>query len=125
MPTDSILKTAQQRVVEKLAARQQVDVKAISPDMLMLVLEAVLLVIERCLANSRAEDVAQQIHTPGLLGELAARHGVRRVMRETYGPFGFYRHGGAELVQALLEAGHEASIEERNELVRHIRNQLS
>lgn len=120
MAIESTLETAQHRVAEKLASRQGLDVKAVSPEMLMLILEAMLLVIERCLGNRRLEEVAGRIHDPGLLEELAVRQGVRQVMRETYGPFGFYRHGGVELVEALLETGREASDQERRAFVRQV-----
>lgn len=125
MAIESTLETARRRVAEKLASRQGRDVKAVSPEMLMLILEATLLVIERCLANHRLEEVADRIHDPGLLEELAVRQGVRQVMRETYGPFGFYRHGGAELAQALLETGREASEQERHEFLRQVGKRLA
>ena len=125
MAIESTLETAQHRVAEKLASRQGRDAKAISPEMLMLILEAMLLVIERCLGDRRFEEVAGRLHDPGLLGELAVRQGVRQVMRETYGPFGFYRHGGAELVQALLETGCEASEPERREFLRQVGRHLA
>lgn len=125
MTVESILETAQYRVATKVAAEQGIEAKAIAPEILTLILEAVLLVIERCLAGRRAEEVAEHMRAPGLLEKLVVRHNVRRVIRETYGPFGFYRHGGAELTCALLEAGHEATDEERYELVRHVRQRVA
>lgn len=121
---ETILRTAQERVAEKFAARQGIEVKAIDPGLLTLILEAVLMVVERCLNRRRDDEVAESMRSPGLLEDLAVRQSVRAILRETYGWFGFYRHGGAELAQALLDTGREASGEERRALVREIRQRM-
>lgn len=119
-----ILRTAQERVAEKFAKRQGVEVKAIDPGLLTMILEAVMLVVERCLDRRRDEDVLESMRSPGLLEEIAVRHTVRAILRETYGVFGFYRHGGAELAQAILESSREASADEARELIWEVRQRL-
>lgn len=88
----------------------------------MLVAEAVLLVLERCLAERSEADVAKDMSEPGLVTRLAVRRRVRGLLSETYGPFGFHRHGGAELAEALLVAAQEASDNERKTLLLECRN---
>lgn len=120
---ERILQTTQHRVAEKLATRQGTDVKALDPAILTLIIEAVLMIVERCLAARDEEDVIGRMRAPQFLEELLVRRSVRQLLRETYGPFGFYRRGGTLLVGAILDAGKQASDEERRELVQSVRQQ--
>lgn len=124
MADETVLEQLKYRVGERLAGKQGLEIKALDPQLLTLILEAALMVVEKCLERGPEEMIFDRMQSPGILEELMLRRSVRRLMRETYGPFGFYRHGGRETVEAILESSHSATIKDRQDFVQEVKQQM-